>query len=142
MATKAKHSDKSKRKPLRLPNARTTLRLDRELDERMRHNASRMGLTVTDYLGALIRGEKPIAPPAAEGQCLALIGCRVAGALALIYRTEVELDRDKLREVLQDVQRLNVEYTRNLLPAYEAAVAARREHRGTDDHWGDLLPVE
>jgi hypothetical protein len=142
MATKAKHSDKPTRKPVRSTDKRTNLRLDRETDERLRHNASRMGLSITNYLSALIAGEKPIVPPAAEGQCLAIIGSRLAGALAMIYRIEVELDRDKLREILQDVQRVNVEYSRTLLPAYEAAVAARRAHRETDDHWGDLEAVE
>jgi len=140
MATKAKHSDKSKRKPLRLPNARTTLRLDRELDERMRHNASRMGLTVTDYLGALIRGEKSIALPAAEGQCLALVGNRIARTLALLHEETVIVG--EVVGLLREAQRINVEYTRHLLPAYEAAVAARREHLATDDYWGDLGPVE
>jgi hypothetical protein len=136
MAIKNTCSAKIARKPVRSTDKRTNLRLDRETDERLRYNASDLGLTVTEYLAALIHGQKTVARPAAEGQCLALVGNRVVRALALLAEETVVVG--EVVSLLRQAQRISYEYTVNLVPAYEAAVRAQ----GKDEAWGEIAESE
>jgi hypothetical protein len=95
--------------------------------ERARRAAAQNGLTVSAYLGALIRGEPIVPRPAAQLQELALIANRIASALAALAA-----DAAEPRRLLRDANARIAGLLRAELPAYDAAVKAQV----AEDTWG------
>jgi hypothetical protein len=121
----------------RKPPNRTTedvhLTLLRDLASKLKGNAQALGLTLSDYVAALVKGQEPIARPAAEMQDVALAGNRVVRAIGLL---EADGDHAAILRLLREAQRFIAAELRKAQPAYEEAVAAQ----GGDDAWGEIVP--
>jgi hypothetical protein len=119
----------------RKPPNRTTedvhLTLSRELASKLKGNAQALGLTLSDYVAALAKGQEPVARPAAEMQEIALAGNRVVRAIGLL---EADGDHPEILRLLREAQRFIAAELRKAQPAYEEAIAAQ----SGDDVWGEI----
>ncbi len=118
----------------RKPPVRTTrsvhLTLPRDVDERLRSSAARLGYTESEYVAELVRGQQPQARPGAEMQDVALAGNRIVRAIGAL---ESEPDVPEAIRLLRDAQRSIATELGRAQSAYEDAVAAQV----ADDSWGD-----
>jgi len=118
----------------RNPAVRTTkdvhLTLPRELAERLRTGAAALGLTESEYVAVLVRGESPIARPGADMQDVALTGNRIVRAIAAL---EHHQDINECMRLLREAQRFNAAELQKALPAYAAALATQVK----DDSWSN-----
>jgi hypothetical protein len=119
----------------RKPPNRTTedvhLTLSRELASKLKGHAQALGLTVSDYVAALAKGQEPVARPAAEMQDVALAGNRVVRAIGLL---EADGDQAETVRLLREAQRFIAAELRKAQPSYEDAVAAQ----DGNDVWGEI----
>jgi hypothetical protein len=106
--------------------------LDKGLAATVRDNARRMGLTISDYMAALAKGQSPLARPSSDMAEISLATNRVVRAIGLLDGEEV--DRIEMLRLLRDAQRFLVTESLKALPAYESAVEAQ----GKDEAWGEL----
>lgn len=120
---------------VRKPAIRTTddlhLTLPREIAARAKVNAQRLGLTPSDYVATLVRGEPLVSRPAAEMQDVALAGNRIVRALGALESGSPNV-AESVR-YMREAQRFIAAELEKATPAYETAVA----HAGGEDHWGD-----
>lgn len=116
------------------PPLRTTtnlhLRLPRDAAERLRVSAAALGFTESEYVATLVRGETPIARPAAEMQDVALAGNRIVRAIAALAGNE---KGDEAVRLLREAQRHIANELQKAQPAYAAALAAHVK----DDSWSN-----
>ncbi len=119
----------------RKPPVRTTenvhLTMSRDLAEVVKVTAQRLGFTVSDYVSVLVRGQTPIARPAAEMQDVSLAGNRIVRAIGALQQRDPNVD--EAITLLREAQRFIAVELKKAQPAYEAAVAT--QVRG--DSWGD-----
>lgn len=108
------------------------LTLPRELAESTKTAAQRLGLTVSDYVSVLLKGQTPIARPAAEMQDVALAGNRIVRAIGGLAASGCE--HGDAVKLLREAQRFVAAELRKAEPAYQAAVAAHVK----DDAWGEI----
>jgi len=120
------------KKPLRLREAKTTVRFDHDVDQRLRVMASQLGYTITDYLSILIRGHKPIARPAAELQNIALAAERIARAIGTLKSSEG--DHSATLKALREAGDFIEADLLKATPAYHAAAQAE----SISNDWGKL----
>jgi hypothetical protein len=120
----------------RKPPNRTTedlrLTLSPELVAKIKGSAQALGLTISDYISALAKGQTPIARPAAEMQDVALAGNRVVRAIGLLEA--IDGDHAETVRLLREAQRFIAAELRKAQPVYEEAIAAK----GDDDVWGEI----
>jgi hypothetical protein len=120
----------------RKPPNRTTedvhLTLSRELASKLKGRAQALGLTVSDYVTALAKGQEPVARPAAQMQDVALAGNRVVRAIGLLET--MDGDHAETVRLLREAQRFIAAELKKAQPAYEEAVAAQTG----DDVWGEI----
>ncbi len=107
------------------------LTMPRDLAEVLKVTAQRLGFTVSDYVGVLVRGETPVARPAAEMQDVSLAGNRIVRAIGALQQRDPNVD-EAIR-LLREAQRFIAAELKKAQPAYEAAVAT--QVRG--DSWGE-----
>lgn len=100
-------------------------------------DANKYGLSLSDYMAALIEGQDPAErnnPPAAPVAAAAILGSRVVFCLnALEARIKAGEDCEVLRRDLVDVRRQIADALRGHLPQY----VERTEARGGDDWSGE-----
>jgi hypothetical protein len=120
----------------RKPPIRTTkdvhLTMSRDAEEALRTHAQRLGYTESEYVAILVRGQAPIARPAADMQDVALAGNRIIRAIDAIAKPD---EREAVR-LLREAQHFIAAELRKAEPAYEAAVASQV----SNDSWGDASP--
>jgi hypothetical protein len=120
----------------RKPPNRTTedvhLTLPRELAGKLKANAQALGLTVSDYVGTLAKGQEPIARPGATMQDIALAGNRVVRAIGILE--SIAGEPSNALALLREAQRFIAAELQKAQPAYEEAVAIQI---GTDI-WGEI----
>jgi len=120
---------------VRKPAIRTTedlhLTVPREIATRAKVNAQRLGLTPSDYVGTLVRGEDPVSRPAADMQDVALAGNRIVRAIGALESVSPNVSEGV--RYLREAQQFIAAELEKATPTYEAAIA----RAGGDDHWGD-----
>lgn len=120
---------------VRKPAVRTTedlhLTVPRDVAMRAKVNAQRLGLTPSDYVAMLVRGQAPVGRPAADMQDVALAGNRIVRAIGALTATSPDV-AEGVRLLRQAQQFIATELAK-ATPAYEAAIATH----GGDDRWGD-----
>ena len=120
---------------VRKPAIRTTedlhLTVPREIAARAKSNAQRLGLTPSDYVGTLVRGEAPVSRPAAEMQDVALAGNRIVRAIVVLESGTPNVA--ECIRFLREAQRFVAAELKKATPSYEAAIT----NACGDDHWGD-----
>jgi hypothetical protein len=110
--------------PNRAPHDRIQLMPSPEDGERIRSKAARYGMSLTDYVTALVRGETLTPMPAAFSQ----LGACISNAIAALDRE----DMPEVRRLLTLARKHGADVGREwLLPAYKARVAELAE-----DEWG------
>jgi hypothetical protein len=116
----------SKKPPVRARHETLYARLSPEDTERARNRAAHFGMTMADYLTALVRGDEPFPIPASH---VRLGGC-VVDAIAVLSRPEPDV-ATAIR-LLREAQRLGAEFERAYLPAFDAAHAHDEPEQSTD----------
>jgi hypothetical protein len=120
------------------PNRMTVdlcLSLPPETVAKIKSSALALGLTASEYLGALSRGQTPVGMPAVENVSMRHAVNRVVRAIDLLDAEE--LDRPEMLRLLRAAQLFIVEEQRKLNPVYDAAI----KDQGKDGSWGDLGDV-
>lgn len=119
------------KKPLR-SQVQVPIRFDPSVADRLRNNAQELGLSVSEYLAALVMGQTPVARPAAGMSEIGLASNRLVRSIGLLDAEEVDLVA--MRRLLSDASRFLHEELLKAVPPYNAAIVAQ----GKDDIWGDL----
>jgi hypothetical protein len=110
---------------------RAHLRFAPAVDERLRKNARSLGMTLSDYLSALILGQTPPARPAAEVVDVSHAGIKVLRAINML---QADGDRSETIEVLREAHNHILNELLKAVPAYDQACRDQCE----SDNWGDL----
>ena len=130
----ARHTGEKDDEMGRNPPIRTTkdvhLTLPRELAERLRASAAALGLTESEYVGVLVRGERPIARPGADMQDVALAGNRIVRAITALATIQ---GSDDVVRLLREAQRYIANELQKAQPAYAAALTTHVK----DDAWSN-----
>jgi hypothetical protein len=108
-------STKTKRKPQRAPHDQLTLLLSPEDGARARGAAADYGMTLTEYVATLIRGEQRFPVPASHAR---LGGCILDAVWAL---EQPEPNVAEAVRLLREAQRFGAEFARAQLPAFNAS---------------------
>ncbi len=116
----------SKKNPVRAPHETLYARLSPEDAARARNRAEHFGMTIADYLTALVRGDTPFPIPASH---VRLGGC-VVDAIGVLSRPEP--DAAAAIRLLREAQRLGAEFERAYLPAFDASHADDEPEQSTD----------
>lgn len=118
----------------RKPPVRTTksvhLTLSATIAAKLREAAARLGLTESEYVAVLVKGQTPIGRPGAQMQDVALAGNRIVRAIGVL---ETQPDVPEAIRLLRDAQRSVAAELRKAQPEYEDAVA----EQVANDSWGD-----
>jgi Flp pilus assembly protein TadB len=114
------------KKPVRTQHETLYARLSPEDAERARSRAAHFGMTMADYLTALVRGDEPFPIPASH---IRMGGC-IVDAIAVLRQTEPDVE-GAIR-LLREAQRLGVEFERAFLPAFDGSHAADEAEQSTD----------
>ena len=101
------------------------------VDERLRKSARSLGMTLSDYVSALILGQTPTARPAAEIVDVSHAGIKVLRAISML---EADGDRTETIEVLHDAHNHILNELLKAVPAYDKACQDQCEA----DNWGEL----
>lgn len=110
-----------------------TLTIERVRAEKIRKEAARVGLTLSEYAVTLMEGATP-AWSAAEVQTTALVANRIVRAISVLtpYQADNDAASDAI-ELLRSAQKLIADKHATDDLTYAAAITARN----ADDHWGD-----
>jgi hypothetical protein len=101
------------------------------VDDRLRKSARSLGMTLSDYVSALILGQTPIARPAAEMVDVSHAGIKVLRAISLL---ETDGDRAETIEVLREAHNHILNELLKAVPTYDQACRDQCEA----DNWGEL----
>lgn len=118
------------KKPLRM-GVQLVVRLESSVNERLRKNSQAMGLTLTDYLSALVNGYDPILAPGVDMADISLAGRHILSAICLL---DSDGGRDEAIKHLRVAHDHIVVELRKAKPVYDAALEAQ----GKNGSWGDL----
>lgn len=113
-------------KPVRTQHETLYARLSPKDAERARSRAAHFGMTMADYLTALVRGDEPFPIPASH---IRMGGC-IVDAIAALRQTEPDI-ADAIR-LLREAQRLGMEFERAFLPAFDASHADDEPEQSTN----------
>jgi hypothetical protein len=116
---------RDKKVPVRAPHETLYARLSPEDTERAKLRAAFLGQTMTEYIGSLIRGDKPFPIPASHAR----LGACVLDAIAALQRPEPDVA--SAIKSLREAQRLGAEFARAHLPAFDASHADDEPERLT-----------
>jgi hypothetical protein len=116
----------SKKPPVRARHETLYARLSPEDTERARNRAAHFGMTMADYLTALVRGDEPFPIPASH---IRMGGC-IVDAIAVLRQTEPDIAA--AIRLLREAQRLGVEFERAFLPAFDASHAGDEPEQSTN----------
>jgi hypothetical protein len=116
------------RKPVRSEHDHLHLLLTPEDGARARARAAHYGMSLAEYVTALVRGDKLAPMPG----CFAQLGACIAEAIAALDKDAPTLDDiDEARRLLSEARQHGASIALAWVPGYEAAVAAR----GEEDNW-------